>query len=243
MRILLILLSVVCFHNAVFAFDHNYAQLDNLLQTKVVSGMVDYKSIKTDPAVLTGFLNEVNSVSKNEFNSWNEDQQLSMLINLYNAATIKLIVDHYPVKSIKKIGGVFKGPWKQDVVGLFGEQITLNHLEHEIIRKQFREPRIHFALVCAAKGCPPLRSQAYIPERLDQQLGEQAKVFVMQTPRANRYDVENKTLFLSLIFKWYKVDFEKEAGGLVNYIQLYYPAIGMDVKIRYTDYDWSLNSQ
>jgi hypothetical protein len=238
-----VVVSIIVLCNAVYSFDHSYIQLDELLKTKVVDGMVDYKSIKADPSVLTIFLNEVNSISKNEFDSWSEDQQLSMLINLYNAATIKLIIDYYPVKSIKKIGGIFKGPWKQRLVGLFGESITLNHLEHDIIRKRFTEPRIHFALVCAAKGCPVLRSQAYLPKKLDMQLAEQAKVFIAESPQKNRFEPDINTLFLSPIFKWYKVDFEKEAGGLINYLQLYLPKISIDVKIRYTDYDWSLNSQ
>ncbi len=241
---LLTVFSLILFlQDTGFTFDHNYTQLDNLLQTRVINGLVDYKSIKENPTVLTEFLKSVREITELEFNSWNKDQQLSMLINLYNAATINLIIDNYPVKSIKRIGGIFKGPWKQKLVGLFDENITLNHLEHEIIRKKFSEPRIHFALVCAAMGCPILRSQAYVPANLDIQLSDQAKVFIKDTPLKNRYEATNKTLYLSPIFKWYKVDFEREAGSLVNYLQLYYPEIDNEVKIRYTDYDWSLNSQ
>ena len=168
---------------------------------------------------------------------------MAFLLNAYNAYTLKLITDRYPLKSIKDIGGWFSGPWDQPVVKLFGETITLNTVEHKILRKDYSEPRIHFALVCAAKGCPPLRGEAYVAARLNGQLDDQAKLF-LANPAKNRVDVANHTVYLSPIFKWYGSDFEKKSGSVLTALKPYWPGKAVatdDFKIRYTDYDWSLN--
>jgi hypothetical protein len=155
---------------------------------------------------------------------------------LYNAATLKLIVDHYPVKSIKGIGSLFKGPWDQPVVRLFDQTITLNNLEHDILRKDYNEPRLHMALVCAAKGCPPLRSEAYVGERLDGQLADQARIY-LASPAGLQLDRAKGEARLSAIFKWYGKDFPSVSAFVARYS-------GQNVdglNIRYLDYNWSLN--
>ncbi|MDK2857132.1 MAG: hypothetical protein PWQ89_251 [Verrucomicrobiota bacterium] len=128
---------------------------DPLFRRHVENGRVDYRALQADRLPLTRALAAATAVTESQFNAWDKSRQLAFLINLYNAATLELIVDHYPVKSIKEIGNWFKGPWDQPAVSLFGTKITLNELEHGIIRKRYHEPRIHMALVCAAKGCPP----------------------------------------------------------------------------------------
>ena len=143
-----------------------------------------------------------------EFNRWTQPQQLAFLINLYDAATLKLIVEHYPVKSIKDIGNFFKGPWKQEVVPLLGKTVTLDYLEHGVLRKKYAEPRIHFAIVCAAKGCPPLRAEAFVADRLNEQLDDQGRVFLGPKEK-NRWDTHARVLYLSPIFKWFSEDFER----------------------------------
>jgi hypothetical protein len=171
---------------------------------------------------------------------------MAFLINAYNAYTLQLIIDHHPVKSIKDIGSFFKGPWDQPVVRLFGRTLTLNNLEHDIIRVDYQEPRIHFALVCAARGCPPLRNEAYLADRLEEQLDDQVRRF-LATPDKNRVDASRRTVYLSPIFKWYGADFEKQHGSVLAALQPYWPKASASVlaqggfKIRYTDYDWSLN--
>lgn len=167
---------------------------------------VDYKGLIFDPEALERYLEGAAGVGNAQFNDWEESEQLSFLINLYNAATLKLIVDHYPVKSIKKIGSLFKGPWDQSVVRLFGEVITLNNLEHDIIRKQYSEPRIHLALVCAAKGCPKLRSEAYVADRLNEQLDDQSRDY-LSSPAGLHIDRERQIVYFPSIFKWYGEDF------------------------------------
>ncbi|MEO6035617.1 MAG: DUF547 domain-containing protein [Verrucomicrobiota bacterium] len=228
--------------------DQSHGKLDALLKSNVTDGWVDYGALKNKPAPLVEYLDALAVVKETEFNGWPEKERFAFLINLYNATTLKLIVDHHPVGSIKDIGGVFKGPWKQEVVRLFGKVTTLDNLEHGIIRKQYHDPRAHFALVCAAKGCPPLRSEAYVASRLDEQLDDQARVFLGQTAK-NRVDANAHSLYLSPIFKWFSGDFEAKSGSVLKFLTPYFPEKDRNAlaaggfKIRYTDYDWSLNNK
>jgi len=227
-------------------FDQEHESLSRILQTYVKDGLVEYPALKTRRQSLDQYLVEVASVAEPEFKRWTEPQQLAFLINAYNAYTLQLIIDHYPVKSIKEIGSFFKGPWDQPAVRLFGRILTLNNLEHDIIRVDYPDPRIHFALVCAARGCPPLRDEAYLAERLEKQLDDQARQF-LATLAKNRVDAGTRRVYLSSIFKWYGADFEKKHGSVLAALQPYWPkesapALGQGrFKIRYTDYDWSLN--
>lgn len=215
---------------------------DKLLREQVTAeGMVNYKALTRSPETLNAYLEQLSKVTPAAYKSWDQDRQLAFLINLYNAATLKLIVDHYPVKSIKDIGGWIKGPWKQEVVPYLGQTITLNHLEHEIIRKEFpKVPEIHFALVCAAMGCPPLRPEAYTGEKLIAQLADQKKIFLANAEK-NRRDAKQKRLYISPIFKWYGEDFEAASGSVQAYLSSAWPEVNQDWDIQYTSYDWSLN--
>ena len=159
-------------------FDHESKEYDKLLQAHVKDGLVNYKAIKADQTALNDYLGELAKVEEATFNSWEEKERLTYLINLYNAATFKLVVDNYPLKSIRDINKQGEGPWKIDVVNLFGKKISLDHLEHEIIRKNYNEPRIHFALVCAAIGCPKLPSWAFTPSKLEDQLAARTRLYL-----------------------------------------------------------------
>ena len=229
-------------------FDHTHAALDALLKRHVRDGLVAYSALKADPKPLQTYLDSLAAVSEQDFNRWPEKQRFAFLINLYNATTLKLIVDHYPVKSIKDIGGFLSSPWKQEVVRLFGQVTTLGEVEHGIIRAQYHDARAHFAVVCAAKGCTPLRAEAYVAARLDEQLDEQGRVFLGQRQK-NRMDAGARTIYLSPIFKWFSEDFEKKSGSVLKFVELFVPAkdrqalAGSGLKIKYTDYDWSLNDQ
>ncbi len=185
-------------------------------------------------------------VSREDFDGWPEPERLAFLINLYNAATLQLIVDNYPVSSIKSLGGLARSPWSRDFVSLFGKVVSLDDIEHTIIRKEYAEPRIHFALVCAAKSCPPLREEAFVGERLDAQLTSQAEVFLRDATK-NRLDPASGTLQLSSIFKWYLQDFAKDPAGLVTYVTPFLQPgeqawlADHKVRVSYLEYDWSLN--
>jgi len=232
-----------------------------LLKRYVADDRVDYKGLKVDIHALDRYLDSTDGVSEAVFNAWAASERLAFLINLYNAATLKLILDHYPITSIKKIGNFFKGPWDQPVVRLFGETITLDNLEHDIIRKEYNEPRIHMALVCAAKGCPPLRREAYVAEKLDAQLEGQSRRF-LASPAGLRIDRGRKVAYFSSIFKWYGKDFveaylpssaftglDKTERAVANFCSRYLPESDRDYlkaggySVKYLDYDWSLNAK
>ena len=220
------------------SFDHSHAVYDGVLKQHVAGGRVDYKALKADSRALNRYLAALAVVPEMAFRSWGEPERLAFLVNLYNAATLRLILDHYPVKSIKDIGGWLKGPWDQPVVRLFGKRITLNNLEHDIVRKEYKEPRIHVALVCAAKGCPLLRSEAYTAARLNEQLDDQGRAYLVSSAGL-KLDRANGSAHVSSIFKWYAKDFASVPGFVAKHS-------GQDLaglRLRYLDYDWSLNEQ
>ncbi len=240
-RFVLILVVSTAFAASSSAFDNSHGTYGNVLSLYVRDGLVDYRGLKSDPGGLEAYLESTAKVTKQDFESWPENVRLAFLINIYNARTLELIVDNYPVKSIKDTGGGGKGPWDEPVVKLFGETITLNSLEHDIIRRIYKDPRIHFALVCAAKGCPPLLDVPYIGVNLQNQLDARTKKF-LSDPEKNSVDRENKILRISPIFVWYAEDFKSEAGSVPGFLKKYYgnePLQGYI--IVYTDYDWSLN--
>ena len=226
-------------------FDQSHTIFDGVLKQYVKNARVDYAALKAHPLDLNRYLDQVAAVSKTDFKKWSEPQQIAFLSNAYNAYTLRLIIDHYALKSIKDIGNAFKGPWDQPMVKLFGQTITLSTVEHKILRVDYAEPRLHFVLVCAARGCPPLRGEAYVGTRLEGQLVDQAKQFLAEATK-NRIEATKRTVYLSPIFKWYGGDFEKKSGSVLAVLKPYWPgkAIATDgFKIRYTDYDWSLNEQ
>ena len=178
--------------------------------------------------------------------NWTKNEELAYWINTYNAFTIELILRHYPVASIKDIGSSIQipfvnTPWDVKFINIGGEEYDLNNIEHGIIRKQFDEPRIHFALVCAALSCPKLQNRANLPSILEEQLTQATKQF-LRNEKKNQFICSNKSI-VSKIFNWYGGDFKKE-GTLVDYLNKYAPAqLTKNATIYWQDYDWSLNEQ
>jgi hypothetical protein len=250
MRKLLLLLSTLLAPWIAYAadFDHTHRAFAAVLERHVQTGRVDYAALNKDSAPLRAYLDQLGAVSTTEFARWTTNQQLAFLINLYNATTLKLVADHYPVQSIKDIGGFFRGPWKQPIVRVFGQTVTLDHVEYVLLLERFREPRIHFALVCAALGCPELRAEPFVPDRLDEQIDEQGRKFLAD-PAKNRIDVPARTAYLSPIFKWFASDFESRSGSVLKFIQPYLaPSVRTNLqqtefRIRYTRYNWDLNDR
>lgn len=231
------------------AFDHTHAAFEGVLQRHVRDGLVDYAALKAAPRDLDRYLAALAAVPEAEFKAWSEPQRLAFLLNLYNAATLRLILDHYPLTSIRRIGFLPGAAWKKEGVALFGKKVSLDHVEHGIIRPEYPDARAHFALVCAARGCPPLRGEAYVAPRLDAQLDDQGRVFLGDS-RKNRVEVATRTVHLSAIFKWFAGDFEAAGGTVLKFVTPFFPdparaalAAGGDFTIAYTDYDWSLNDQ
>lgn len=215
----------------------------NVLQTYVQDGLVDYAGLKSNPEDLKLYLKQTSVVTKENFDKWNKDEQLAFLINVYNAQSLALIIENYPIKSIKDIASDTGGAWKLPIVNLFGELLTLDTLENEVIRTNHPDPRVHFALVCAALGCPDLINTPYEAKTLDTQLEKQTKTFLMDSDK-NSIDTEQKILKLSPIFDWFKEDFSAKSGSVIEFVNPYYDnKANKEFKIEYTNYDWSLNDQ
>ena len=236
-----------------FAFDHQHRIFDQLLQEAVVikgsQSRIKYGLIQKQPELLNQYVQQIEGVSKALYQEWSKDEQLAFLINAYNALTLKLILTQYPdLESIKDIGGFFSSPWKQKFFTLLGQKRHLDYIEHEKIRVDFKEPRIHFALVCAAISCPPLKNEAFTAKRLDLQLDAAARNF-LQDPQRNRFNPSKKQLELSSIFKWFKKDFVAVKGSVEAFVGPYITSdpsalqmiLNQQVKLDFLDYDWSLN--
>lgn len=206
-------------------------------------GMVDYKGFAIDRQALQAYLQSLETQSPAP--DWSQEQQLAYWINAYNAYTIELVLEHYPVESIKDIGSRIQvpfvnTPWDIAFIHIGGREYHLNNIEHNIIREEFDEPRIHFALVCAANSCPKLRNEAYTAEALDQQLNEQARDF-LQDPEKNR--IAKDKIKISKLFDWYGGDFTKNSS-LINFLNQYtLIQIASDAEVGAMEYNWNLNEQ
>lgn len=211
-----------------------------VLRDHVVDGFVDYHAVKNDKR-FGEYLKRLSRVKPSDITD--DRERLAFWINAYNAFTIQLILDHYPVKSILDIRRGDTNAWDIVWIDIGGEKFSLNQIEHDIIRKQFDEPRIHMALVCAAVSCPPLRSEAYTGGLLDAQLDDNTKVFLRDTSK-NRFDSGTGTLHLSQLFQWYGEDFVAKSGSSEQFV-LNVLGINPDTPptISYLPYDWNLNSK
>jgi len=207
----------------------------NALLTKYVqnNGDVDYKGFAKDVAALNSYLTLL--ANNKPQDDWSKNEKLAFYINLYNAATVKLIVDNYPVKSIKNI----KRPWGSKIVTLGDELISLGDVEHKILRKM-NEPRIHFAINCASFSCPKLVNVAFTAQNMEQQLEAATKDFI-NDPTRNKIAAERAQL--SEIFKWYKKDFiTSNSATVLEYIDPYIDvSLQAKTKVDYLKYDWNLN--
>jgi hypothetical protein len=234
------------------SFDHG--AFDALLRQHVVNGMVDYDAFASAPT----FPQYLDRLAATDPASLPRDERLAFWINAYNAYTIALINKHGERKSIRNINralGLFKGlgPWNEKIAVVGGTAYGLDHVEQKIIRPEFGEPRIHFALVCAAIGCPPLRSEAYIGARLEAQLEDQARIFLLQSPDKNRVDAATGTVYVSNIFSFndYEKDFGGSKQGVARLIARYHPPGAERTMLEQgtwkrwvvTKYDWGLNSR
>lgn len=234
-------------------FDHQHASWNTLLKSYVRKGVVNYAGLKQagGPA-LDGYLRSLESVCPGDYDKWTREQKLAFWINAYNAYTVKLVLTHYPIKSIRSIGFLPGAAFRESFIplkALRGEVLSLNDIEHEILRKEFREPRIHFAINCASKSCPALQSEVYRSATLDTQLTLATRQFVSDTSK-NRFDAASSTLYLSAIFDWFREDFERSSRTLPAFVARYAePAIaaalsdGEKVRVKFLDYDWALNGR
>lgn len=245
----------------------NYAQTLNTFVDDM--GMVNYKGLKKEPSTLNHFIKTLAETTQADYDQWTEPDKIAFWINTYNGLTLKAIIDHYPIESswlrsrlypknsIRQISGV----WDTITFNVVGRTMTLEHIEHKILRAQFKEPRIHVALVCAAMGCPPLRNEPYTGEKLNDQLNHQMKLFLCHRAKF-KMNREKGTVYLSPIFQWFAKDFvnndtpSKPIGQFNEQESAVIQAIAPHLedpfkgfllsgkyKVKYLEYDWSLNEQ
>ena len=205
---------------------------DALLQKYVSStGKVNYKGLLNEKAKLQAYLDELAANPADK--SWSRNEKLAYWINAYNAFTVKLILDNYPVSSITKIHN--GKPWDVKWIKLGEKTYALNNIENDIIRPQFNEPRIHFAVNCAAVSCPPLLNRAWTADNLNRYLDQQARSFI-NNKKYNQISADE--VEASKIFEWYAADF----GNLIDYLNQYSETqIQKKAKVSYKEYDWGLN--
>lgn len=225
----------------------------NILQMHVKNGLVDYKNLKKD-ARLGEYINLISQINPDTIRNGND--ALAFWINAYNAYTLKIICDNYPIESINDLhtGGQIIGHvlgttvWDKKLVTINGKETTLNFLEHDVIRKKFKEPRIHFALVCAAFSCPPLRNEAFEGFLINSQLKDQAIQFFNDKTK-NKFEMTSKTAAISKILDWYESDFGKNDEEIIKYIsQFLSDGLKLSMQknperwqIKYLPYSWDLN--
>jgi hypothetical protein len=234
-------------------FDHAHKAWTVLLGEHVKDDAFDYKKLKTDTAKLEAYLRTLEAVEAEEFASWDSKQQFAFWINAYNAYTVKLVVDAYPIASIKDLGDEKLAVWDREFIPLGAlaptlkrEKLSLNDVENKILRPVFKDARVHAAINCASESCPPLQNEAFRAEKLEEQLTAQTKRWLLDTTR-NRFDKAAGKLELSQVFDWFKADFEREAGSAQAWIAKFLPtqAFWLDTKkkydVRFLDYSWKLN--
>ena len=262
-RLLLLILLWAPLAGAHAQFDHRHEAWSALLKKHVVlidggkASQLRYAGMQQDRDKLKAYLGSLSKVSEQEFKGWRKPQQLAFLINAYNAFMIEKVLTRYPdIKSVWDFGKIFGNPFQDRFFVLFGREFSLDMIEHDTIRTKgvYDDPRIHFAVNCASVGCPMLREEAYVAERLDSQLEEQTRRFLADRTR-NRFGSAGNALEVSELFKWYSVDFTSGLKGIRSREQFFaqYADLLADdpdhqkiireqrAEIRHLDYDWGLN--
>lgn len=262
-RRLFLALAMLLLAGMAHAFDHSHVAWQSLLAKHVKpfaggnASAVDYAALKAERQVLTAYLGSLTAVTDAEYGKWSKPQRLAFLLNAYNAFTVELILSKYPeLESIKDLGSVFQSPWKKKFFSLLGQEHSLDDLEHGMIRAPgaFDDPRIHAAVVCASIGCPMLRAEAFVTDRLDAQLDDGLRRFLADSTR-NRFDDASGRLLVSKIFDWYGKDFEKGHKGYDSLKTTFARHVEQlatapeararvrngDYRVEFLDYDWRLN--
>ena len=253
-------------------FDHSHSVFDSLLKSNVKDGKVDYMGFIDSSDEFSNYLQSLANVTPEHFNGWTDNQKVAFWINAYNAFTVKAIIDNYPIKMSFTFVGIFYAPknsilqipgvWKKLKFKAVGEDVTLDHIEHGILRVEFNEPRIHAAINCASIGCPDLRNEAYTADKLDSQLDSASINFVNNPGKGVLVSPDGKTVKVSKIFKWFGEDFyenyksenfadrKKRDNGVLGFVAVYIQdedtksiIQGNDFKLKHLHYDWNLNEE
>jgi len=226
--------------------DFDHSAYDLVLNDFVTGeGIVDYTSLSKKPENLNLYISEL---AKADADSLSNYEYLALMLNAYNAFTLKLIIEHQGIESIKDISSAKRWDDKRWRVG--DKTLSLNEIEHDIIRKRYGEPLVHFALVCAAKSCPKLRNEPFTGSILLAQLKDQATHFLSQELNF-KWDEQNNKVYLSEILDWFRYDFADDENGALEYTLQYLNSEKAEqirankdnIKIKYISYDWSINGK
>jgi hypothetical protein len=242
----LIWASVLGHGEAAASFDHS--TFDQILKKYVNDkGLVDYNGVAGDPAFKT-YMDSLESAKPEEMS---RDGMMAFWINAYNAVTIDKVIKWKPKKSVRET--LIPGVWtstkfftsREHTVA--GKRLSQDDIEHEILRKQFKDPRIHFTIICASSSCPPLSRIAFTEENLQPRMEEETRKYI-NSLRGTKTDYAENTLYLSKLFDWFAGDFESKSGSIMNFIKPYLNQQALEFldrkpKISYIHYDWSLNAQ
>ena len=223
----------------------DHSAYDQLLKKYVnAQGLVNYKGLKADEKAFNQYLE---LLSKNPpAADWSRGDQMAYWINAYNAYTIRLVLNYYPIKSIKDIGSKIQipfvtTPWAAKFFTIGGNKMSLDNIEHGILRKKYHDPRIHFTLVCASISCPRLRNEAYTGGQLERQMEDQGRDF-LNNPAKNR--VARDESQLSKYFDWYKGDWTSNGQSVGGWVNRYSTVkVANNTKFAFLDYNWGLNEQ
>ncbi|MBM3976437.1 MAG: DUF547 domain-containing protein [Planctomycetes bacterium] len=234
-------------------FDHSHQGLTALLERHVHGDRISYAELREDRAALGRYLDGLAAVPPAEFAEFTREQRFAFWINAYNASVLDLIARNLPLTSIEDLSTKSEKVWKREFVPLGAlapelrkERLSLDDIEHSILRKEFEDARVHVAVNCASESCPPLRAEAYVAARLTDQLDEQMRAFIADASR-NRIDARKRELELSALFDWFAADFVRDAGSVQAYVQKYAPGSESDrawiksAKPRFLPYSWKLN--
>lgn len=213
-----------------------FQQVNDFLIREVSEGKINYARLAENPVALQAL---VSKIATYDLSKANENHQLAFYINAYNLLVIQQVVSNYPIASPFDVPGFFK----ETKFVVAGESLTLDQIEFEKLIKQHRDPRIHFALGCAAKSCPFLYDNAFTPDHVQEQLEFRSQI-IIDRPNYVRVNDKTRTVTLNKIFEWYGDQFSYNAGSLINFINKYrFYKVPLNYKVVYEEYDWSLNAQ
>jgi hypothetical protein len=262
-----LLLAVILINSAEAETSMLYKEWNYSLEKHVsANGEVNYKNWINDRDNLEKFLSNISRITATDYRAMSKNEKMALWINAYNALTIKLVLDHYPIKrqglnfypdnSIRQINGV----WDKYKISVAGRKVSLSEIENAILRKEFKEPLIHFAINCASKSCPPMKNKAYFPNSLETQLKDSARQFVTNTTY-NKIVPSERRIKISKIFEWYGMDFVSSSKqccqkglsvrdtAIVNFLKEYLPEKDKQFldsnqfAIEFLPYDWALNER
>ncbi len=235
-------------------FDQDYKLWTQILKANKRGDLLNYRGVAEQRTLFDRFIAQLESVTLEEMRPWKRNERYAFWINAYNAYTVQIILDNYPVDSIKDIKkGVFGSKtWDIEFIPLGAlhpggpeGKLSLNDIEHKILREWFKDARVHAAINCASFSCPPLLGEAFVAARLEEQLNAVTRKWISDDPLRNSFNKEKDRIYLSEIFKWFEEDFERDAGSVREFLIRFSPESEhlfiREAKLKYLDYDWNLN--